>query len=227
MEETGKMGLQFALGNQQVFIHDTLVNSVIIVLVLCIFFIVVSRKIKAADPTKAPKGVVHIMEILVTGINSYVASTMGKKGKGFEPYIGTLAVYLAIANLLGLIGFTPPTSDYNVTLALAIMTFFLTQFFGFKTQKLGYFKSFTEPYAFLLPINLLGEIANPVSLSFRLFGNIVSGALIMGLLYGAMGWITPIFAPALHAYFDVFAGLIQTFIFTILTMIFISGAMED
>ncbi len=227
MEETGKMGLQFALGNQQVFIHDTLVNSVIIVLVLSIFFMIMSRKIKAADPTKPPKGVVHILEIIVTGINSYVASTMGKKGKGFEPYIGTLAIYLAIANLLGLVGFTPPTSDYNVTLALAIMTFFLTQFFGFKTQKLGYFKSFTEPYAFLLPINLLGEFANPVSLSFRLFGNIVSGALIMGLLYGALGWFTPILAPALHAYFDIFAGLIQTFIFTILTMIFISGAMED
>lgn len=227
MEEAGKMGLQFALGNQQVFIHDTLVNSVIIVLVLSIFFMIMSRKIKAADPTKPPKGVVHILEIIVTGINSYVGSTMGKKGRGFEPYIGTLAIYLAIANLLGLVGFTPPTSDYNVTLALAIMTFFLTQFFGFKTQKLGYFKSFTEPYAFLLPINLLGEIANPVSLSFRLFGNIVSGALIMGLLYGALGWVTPIIAPALHAYFDIFAGLIQTFIFTILTMIFISGAMED
>jgi F-type H+-transporting ATPase subunit a len=227
VEETGRMGLQFALGDQQIFIHDTLVNSVVIVLILSIFFMIMSRKIKATDPTKPPKGVMHILEIFVTGINSYVASTMGKKGKGFEPYIGMLAIYLAIANLLGLIGFTPPTSDYNVTLALAIMTFFLTQFFGFRSQKLGYFKSFTEPFALLLPINLLGEIANPVSLSFRLFGNIVSGALIMGLLYGALGWFAPILAPALHAYFDIFAGLIQTFIFTILTMIFISGAMED
>jgi len=222
-----KMGIQFVLGGQEIYIHDTLVNSVLIVLALSIFFMLLSRKIKAADPTKPPKGVVHVMEIFVTTINGFVSSTMGKSGKGFEPYIGTLAIYLAIANLLGLTGFSPPTSDYNVTLSLAIMTFFLTQFFGIKKQGFGYLKGMAEPYALLLPINLIGEIANPISLSFRLFGNIVSGVVIMTLLYNALGWIAPVLTPVLHAYFDVFAGLIQTFIFTILTMIFISGAMGE
>lgn len=222
-----KMGIQFVLGGQEIYIHDTLVNSVVIVLALSIFFMIVSRKIKAADPTKPPKGVVHAMEIFVTTINGFVSSTMGKSGKGFEPYIGTLAIYLAIANLLGLTGFSPPTSDYNVTLSLAIMTFILTQFFGLKKQGFGYLKGMAEPYVLLLPINLIGEIANPISLSFRLFGNIVSGVVIMTLLYNALGWIAPVLTPVLHAYFDVFAGLIQTFIFTILTMIFISGAMGE
>jgi len=80
--------------------------------------------------------------------------------------------------------------------------------------------------AFLTPLNVIGELANPISLSFRLFGNIMSGGIIMGLLYQALGYFAPIIAVPLHAYFDVFSGLLQTFIFIMLSMIFIGGRAE-
>ncbi len=98
-----------------------------------------------------------------------------------------------------------------------------------KTQKGlgGYLKSFTEPIALLTPLNVIGELANPISLSFRLFGNIMSGGIIMGLLYNALGYFAPLITPVLHGYFDVFSGLLQTFIFGMLTMIFIGGATEE
>ena len=103
---------------------------------------------------------------------------------------------------------------------------------------LGYLKGFTEPFFLLTPINLIGEIATPISLSFRLFGNIVGGSIIMALVYSALaafssallGLDIPILqvgVPAvLHVYFDVFSGLLQTFIFAMLTMVFVSGAMD-
>lgn len=222
-------GIAFNFMGRYIHIHETVVNSWIVVILLSIFAIYINKKLKSAKVDEKPTGILNIIEILVESINNLVADTMGKDKMKFAPYIGTLALYLAVANLFGLIGFTPPTSDYNVTLALAIITFILTQYYGIKAKGLGgYFKGFFEPVWFLFPINIIGELANPVSLSFRLFGNILSGVIIMGLLYGAL---SPIIAPfvtfALHGYFDVFAGLIQTFIFIMLTMVFVSMAMDD
>ena len=211
----------------EVVIPPTIINSFIVVILLSIFAIYVSSKIKKADPNEKPSGFLNIIEILVEGINSFVESTMGKKFKNFAPYIGTLALYLGVANLLGLVGLTPPTSDYSIPFTLAIMTFVLTQFYAIKYKGgRGYIKSFFEPIWFLFPINIIGELANPVSLSFRLFGNILSGVIIMGLVYSALGFAAPIITPFFHGYFDVFAGLIQTFIFIMLTMVFVSMATE-
>ncbi|MGF7057705.1 F0F1 ATP synthase subunit A [Brassicibacter mesophilus] len=221
-------GIIFTMFGEQIYIHDSVVNSWVIVILLSIFALVVNSKVKKAKVDEKPSGLLNVMEIFVEAIESLVKSTMGPNRLGFAPYIGTLAIYLAVANLFGLIGFTPPTSDYNVTLALAIMTFVLTQYYGLKTRGLGgYIKGFFDPVPFLAPLNIIGELANPVSLSFRLFGNILSGVIIMGLIYQALGFISPLVTPVFHAYFDVFAGLIQTFIFIMLTMVFISGAMAD
>lgn len=221
-------GIIFTMFGEQIYIHDSVVNSWVIVILLSIFALVVNSKVKKAKVDEKPSGLLNVMEIFVEAIESLVKSTMGPNRLGFAPYIGTLAIYLAVANLFGLIGFTPPTSDYNVTLALAIMTFVLTQYYGLKTRGLGgYIKGFFDPVPFLAPLNIIGELANPVSLSFRLFGNILSGVIIMGLIYQALGFISPLVTPVFHAYFDVFSGLIQTFIFIMLTMVFISGAMAD
>jgi len=214
------------LFGKDILIPDSIVNSFIIVIILSIFAIVVNSKIKKAKLDDKPSGLLNFMEAVVGTINGLVKDTMGLKNMFFAPYITTLILYLAVANLFGLLGFTPPTSDYSVTLSLALITFTLTQIFRFKSLGfLGYFKSFADP-AFLTPLNVIGELANPVSLSFRLFGNILSGVIIMGLLYSALGYFAPIITPVLHGYFDVFSGLLQTFIFAMLTMIFISSAME-
>ncbi len=185
---------------------------------------------------KIPKGVQNMLEVFVDVVYNLVGSTMGEDKIRFAPYIGTLMMYLAFANLAGLLAVRPPTADLNTTLALALMTFFLIHFNGLRSKGLlGYLKGFIEPFPMLLPINILGELATPISLSFRLFGNIVGGMIIMSLIYTALGGALTIggigflqlgIPAVLHVYFDLFSGLLQTFIFAMLSMIFISGAMD-
>ena len=157
---------------------------------------------------------------------------MGKSNIGFAPYIATLAIFLAFANLLGLVGLKPPTSDYNVTLTLALITVFLIHFnnIRFNGAK-NYVKGYFEPMPVLFIINLLGELATPISMSFRLLGNILTGVILMTLVYsvfnGFLVILAPFVTPVLHAYFDVFSGLLQTFIFVMLTMVFISNGIGD
>lgn len=175
-----------------------------------------------------PAGKQVIAEIIVDGIYNLTETTMGKKFKNFAPYIGTILLLVGVANISGLLGLRPPTSDLNTTLGLSLITFVLIHFTGIKTKGIGgYLKGFLEPMPFLLPINLMGEIATPISLSFRLFGNILGGLIIMTLVYQALGWIALLPIPAvLHAYFDLFAGLLQSFIFGMLTMVFVSLASD-
>jgi F-type H+-transporting ATPase subunit a len=120
-----------------------------------------------------------------------------------------------------------PTADIAVTYALALITFAMIQ--GFAIKEKGVFKwlkTLTEPFVLLTPLNVIGELANPISLSFRLFGNILGGTIIMGLYYN-LPWFTLIGIPvALHAYFDIFAGVLQAFIFVMLSMTFVASAMD-
>jgi F-type H+-transporting ATPase subunit a len=215
------------IAGNEILIPDTIVNTFLVVILLSIFAFVVNNKIKKAKADEVPSNFLNVVEILVEAIDNLVVSNMGQQNlKRFGPYILTLALFLGVANLLGLVGLTAPTSDYSVTLTLALITFVLTQYWSFKNGGgvMGYFKSFGDPVPLLAPLNVIGELANPVSLSFRLFGNIMSGGIILTLVYGAAGLVSPIIAAPLHAYFDVFSGLLQTFIFIMLTMIFIGGA---
>lgn len=223
------MELLITIGGNEILIHDTIVNIWVVILALSIFAFAVNKKIKNADVNEEPSTFLNVVEILVDSINNLVKDTMGPKNMKFASYIFTLACFLAVANLLGLVGLTPPTSDYSVTFTLALVTFAMTQIMLFRTRKGvgGYLKSFTEPFVMLTPLNVIGELANPISLSFRLFGNIMSGGIIMALLYNALGYFAPIVTPVLHGYFDIFAGLLQTFIFIMLTMIFVGGATEE
>lgn len=169
-----------------------------------------------------------IAEVIVDTIYNLTETTMGNKFKNFAPYIGTILLLVGVSNISGLLGLRPPTSDLNTTLGLALMTFVMIHVTGIKHKGVGgYLKGFLEPMPFLLPINLMGEIATPISLSFRLFGNILGGLIIMTLVYQALGWFSMIPVPAiLHMYFDLFAGLLQSFIFAMLTMVFISLASD-
>lgn len=220
--------ISFYLLNKEIIIPDTVVNVYIIVFALIILALVINRKLKRVDLSKPPSGLLNVIEILVETVENLVKQTMGEKQAWFGPYIFSLMAFLLVANLSGLLGLTPPTSDYSVTLTLALVTFTLTQFFGIKNNGIGgYLKGFLQPLPFLLPLNVLGELANPISLSFRLFGNILSGVIIMSLIYNALGLVAPLITPVLHAYFDVFSGLLQTFIFAMLTMIFIGGNFDS
>ncbi len=229
-----EMGIKFMAFGRQIYIHDTIINSWVIVIVLSILAILVGKKIKATKPEDKPSGIVNILEILVTTLGGLVDQTMGigKSREKLKPYIITLAIFLACSNLFGLLGFTPPTSDYNVTLGLTLITFALTHYNGLRTNKLGgYVKSYFEPIAVMFPLNVIGTFADPVSLSFRLFGNVLAGGIILSLIYSGLRLITPFIVPFVaapfHAYFDVWSGLLQTFIFIMISMVFISGNLPD
>lgn len=227
-----KRGIVFHAGGQEIWLHESLFTTFVIVVLLTILSLYIHSKIKKADIHDKPTGILHIVEIAVDAINGLTTQTMGKHNLGFAPYMLTLAAFLFCANLSGLLGFVPPTSDYNVTLALALITFVMIHFFSVKTKGIGgYFKQYAEPIAILTPINILGELANPISLSFRLFGNILSGVLIMSLVYQGLGLVSqfliPVVAWPLHGYFDVFSGLLQTFIFVMLSMTYINSNMAD
>ncbi|MBE6020814.1 MAG: F0F1 ATP synthase subunit A [Firmicutes bacterium] len=225
-----KIIVEFSNG---VFITETVINTWIIMAVLVVVSIILTRNMKLV-----PDGKQNVAEILVGVLTSLVGSSMGKDKLGFVPYMGTLMIFLVCANLWGLVGFRAPTADLNTTFALSILTFFMIHGNSIRRKGVGgWLKgTFFEPVAVMAPLNLISEVATPVSLAFRLFGNIVGGMIIMALVYNALGTILggvlpiPIFElgiPAvLHAYFDVFAGVLQAFIFTMLTMVFVSMAMD-
>ncbi|QXM06712.1 F0F1 ATP synthase subunit A [Crassaminicella indica] len=214
-------------------VTETVTNTWIIMALLILFSFLATRKLE-----QMPKGLQNFVELLVDGIYKLTAQTMGKDKIGFAPYIGTLLIYLVCANLAGLFALRPPTADVNTTMGLALITFFMIHFFGMKRKGVGkYLKGFLDPIPLMLPMNIISELATPISLSFRLFGNIVGGLIIMSLLYGGLagigaklGIMIPIFQVGipvpLHLYFDVFAGVLQSFIFSMLTMVFVSMAMD-
>lgn len=132
-----------------------------------------------------------------------------------------------ISNLSGLVGLRPPTADYGVTFTLGIFTFILIQFNNVRYNKGRAFTDLFQPIPLLFPINLIGELAVPFSLSIRLFGNVLSGTVIMGLLYGLLNQFALAWPAVLHVYFDIFSGCIQTYVFCMLTMVFITDKIPD
>lgn len=215
-------------------VTETVINTWLIMLVLTVLAIMGGSAFK-----KIPRGKQNVVELIVDQINKLTIQTMGEDKKFFSSYIGTVFIFLLCANLLGLLGLRPPTADVNTTFALAILTFILIHGSGMKKKGVGtYLKGFTEPFFLLLPLNIMGELATPISLSFRLFGNIVGGLIIMSLLYGGLIGLSgsiglgafPILQGGIpivfHLYFDVFAGVLQSFIFVMLSMVFISIAMD-
>ena len=224
--------VDLTLGKVKYTISPAVVNIVIITIVLSIIFIVLGKKAEKADYRKRPKGILHLAEIYVETIDNLTKQTMGEANFAFAPYMGSLFLLLIVSNLSGLLGFTPPTTDYNVTLGLALITFFLTEYNAIKFNGIGNFlKGFFSPIPLLAPLNVLNEFANPVSMSFRLFGNMIGGAILMSLIYGAFSGLkkllTPLITPWLHGYFDVFSGVLQAFVFVMLTMVYIGGAIGD
>ena len=142
-------------------------------------------------------------------------------------YIGTIFIFILISNISGLFGLRPPTADYGVTLPLGLLTFTLIHFNKFKYQKVsGVIKGLCDPWPFWAPINMIGDVAVPISLSLRLFANVLSGTVIMALVYGLLRIIALAWPSVLHVYFDLFSGAIQTYVFCMLTMTYINNAIE-
>lgn len=220
---------EYDLFGQHLYITTTHISILIVMLVIFIFCIIANRAIKKADPNKVPGPFLNAIEMLVETMDNLVVSNMGAKhGPSFANYVGTIAVFIFLSNISGLFGLRPPTADFGVTLPLAIVTWVMIQFNGFKYQKFGKIKGLFEPIFLFFPINLISEFATPISMSLRLFGNILSGTVMLTLVYGLLPKVlTLVWPAALHAYLDLFSGAIQTFVFIMLTMVFVADAIGD
>ncbi|MFP4697379.1 MAG: F0F1 ATP synthase subunit A [Eubacteriales bacterium] len=214
------------IGKFEWIISETHLGIIIIMMLLIGFSYYINRKLKHFEDV--PKGIQNFVELVVETFNKFTVSTMGEKGRKFAAYFATLFIFILVSNISGVFNLRPPTADYAVPFGLAIITFFMVQFYGIKEKGVGaYLKGFTQPLWPMTPINVIGEISNPISLSFRLFGNIIGGTILMALYYSQLPWIAQIGIPsAFHFYFDLFAGVLQAFVFTMLSMVFVSGAIE-
>ncbi len=210
-----------------------------VTLIIIIFIIAVGIKYKKHDPSKPPRGILLLAEMLVNFTNNICKEALGSRWKKFAPYVLLEGMFLAVANLSGLLGLTPPTANICVPLALGIVTGFIMHIASIKYSGLkNYLKGYLEPFSIMLPINIFSEMVTPISMGLRLFGNIFSGTILMSLIYYVLGEIvifsipfgtiiTPIVTPVLHAIFDVFLGLIQVYVFMLLTVIFTAGKLPD
>ena len=217
------------IGSLEIWITDTMIATWVIMGILITFAIIV--RVKLRNFKDVPTGFQNVVEMLVEAFDNYVIGVAGEKLSFLAYWFSTVFIFILLSNLSGLFSaglLRPPTADWSMTLALALVTVTLIHVMGVKYQGSRYIKSFIEPYPFFLPINLIGEISRPISLSFRLFGNILSGFIVMALIYN----IAPVFVrfgipAALHVYFDLFAGILQTYIFVTLGLTFISGAAAE
>ena len=216
--------LKLNLFGQEVYLTTTHVSLLIVCAGLIVFALVARWKLRDTDK---PGALQNAVEYVVETLDNMVKSSMGKNGVKYRNYIGTLFIFLLVCNLSGLLGLRPPTADYGVTFPLGIITFVLIQYNNIRWNKMRAFTDLFKPIPVLFPINLIGELAVPFSLSLRLFGNVVSGTVIMALIYGLLNKVAILWPGILHAYFDIFSGAIQTYVFCMLTMVFISQKMPE
>lgn len=209
-------------------ISKPVLSTIIIVVVLCIVFILLSFKIKKVDPLqKTPLWLVPFM-MLVDMINTFIKQNIGKRWKSFSPWFLSIAIFIFISNISAVFLLENPTSYIMITLALALSSFFVIQGAGVASNGvLGYLKGFLDPNPVMLPMNLISEISLPISLCLRLFGNIISGSVIALLIKGFAGWAAIPIMPVINIVFDIGFGLIQTAVFVVLSIIFTSMKIKD
>ena len=221
---------KYSFFGHEVWITTTHVCVLIVMLLIIGFAIAANRQM--AKAREVPEGFQNVVELIVEKLDAMVDAPMGKAAPKFYNYIGTIFIFILVSNISGLLGLRPPTADYGVTLPLGVLTFLLIHYNQFKYQKPkeiweGMCSPLPPWLPIWLPINLISEIAVPISLSLRLFANVLSGTVMMALIYGLLGVIATAWPAALHVYFDLFSGAIQTYVFCMLTMTYIANARGD
>lgn len=222
------------------------ITQTTISILLVTIILIVTAKIATRRLTKRPGRLQVVAEKLVGMLYGLVSDTMGKHNMHFAPYIGTLFLSSIIGTLIGMTSiFKSTTSDLSVTLAWALVTTALVWYnnirnFGFR----AWLKGFTEPIIVMTPMNIVSEIAQPISMAFRHFGNVAGGGVLTSLIYSALALATqfifrwlpgtvltflpPVLQVGLPAllsiYFDLFSGFVQAFVFSLLTMVYVSAA---
>ncbi len=191
-------------------------------------FLIICASIATKTITMIPGKAQNFFEIVISGMEEFMVETAGEEGRWFFPIIGTVFLYIAACNLSGLIpGFYPPTASLNTTLSCAVVVFVFTHYIGVKYHGAKYIKHFLGPIwwmvPIILPIEIIGHLARVLSLSFRLFGNMMGHELVLAILFMLAG---AFLAPLPIMAMGIFVALVQAFVFFLLSIIYFQGAME-
>ena len=216
---------KFNILGTEVWLTQTVVTTWILMIFITIIAVLIRFRLKSYRDK--PSQGQNIVELMVESMDKLVTNSMTNKYSYFGKWFFGIFTFVIVSNLCGLLGFRPPTADLSTTVAITFTTFVLIHFMGVKTSKGGYFKGYLEPVPVLLPLNIISEIATPISLSFRLFGNMLGGLIIMSMIYSLPRWLNFGIPAVLHIYFDIFSSCIQTVIFVMLSMIFIKDKIAD
>ncbi|WP_026882222.1 F0F1 ATP synthase subunit A [Clostridium akagii] len=224
MDLNAKTLFTLRLGGHNIGITDSIVTQWVIMVVIVILVLALTRNLK-----KLPDKKQSVLEMLIDFFNGLVRENMGEKYMSFVPFIGTMGIFLFFLNLTGLVGVDPSTKDISVTAGFAIISFVVINVNSFSKVGIGGFgKELISPYILMLPMNLLEKITLPISLCLRLFCNMLVGFIIIGLIYQGMGHFAFIVPIPFHLFFDMFDGVIQVYIFMMLTMLYtkMGGELE-
>ena len=225
---------------QDLPITESQINSLAVIISVFALCLYMTHGIKVKAETKRQ----HAAEWIVEKVQGMVNGNMGEYFSGFAPFVTAIIALSALSSFMALFGLYPPTSDLNVVGGWAILVFILITYYKLKCGPVRYLKSFAEPVAFLAPMNVISEVATPISMSFRHYGNVLLGTVISALVAAGLqgissmllGWLPgflgdvpflQIGIPAgLSVYFDLFSGCLQAYIFAMLTMMYVSGGFD-
>jgi len=201
---------------------DAVAYTWLIIIMLLLVSVAATKAIKAV-----PSGMQNFMEVVIGGIENMIVETMGEHGRPFFPLVATLAIFILVSNLVGLIpGFFPPTANINTTAACAIVVFVMTHVVGIKEHGASYIKHFMGPIIWLAPmiffIEVIGHLSRVISLTLRLFGNMNGHELVLMIFFG----LAPFLVPLPMMLMGVLVSFIQAFVFMLLAMIYIQGSLE-
>ena len=231
-ETTDVTTTEVSTGNSNVIYNLTapgpIFSTLVITAFLVIAFINIFFFLKKVDPLKkTPMWLVPMMW-LVDLINGLVKENIGKRWKAYAPWFLTIAVFLFFSNISAIFLLDNPTSYLVVTFTLAMTSFVIIQGSGIISKGFfGWLKGFCDPIPVMLPMNIVSELAFPISLALRLFGNITSGAVISGLIKGALGYYSIIVMPFINILFDLAFGVIQVVVFVMLSVVNTSQKIDD
>jgi F-type H+-transporting ATPase subunit a len=205
-------------------------NGIIVSVILLVIVILGNRQLKRSEDDIVPEPKLtfrNLIELLVENLSNIIVDTMGPRGKEFVLIVGTLALFILFNNLSGLVpGFLPATDNVNTTFACSLTVFIMTHYYGLKEHGVKYLKQFVGPMwalaPLMIPVELIGHFARPLSLGLRLFGNITGDHIVTAIFFS----LVPLLVPLVPMFLGVFVAFVQTFVFMLLSMAYFSGAIS-
>ena len=202
-------------------IYESLLITWVVMAILIVLSLWLTSHMSVEHPSKKQL----FVESAVTWLDNFVKGMLGEGAAEYSTYLETILLYIGLSNIIGLLGLKPPTKDLSVTIALTAMSIVLIEAAGIRKKGVGgWLKAFAKPIVIITPINILEVFIRPLSLCMRLFGNVLGSYVIMEIIE----YIVPVGLPLVFsAYFDIFDGFIQAYVFVFLTSLFIAEAVED